>query len=168
MRSLLLLRHAKSDRGAQYPSDHARPLNSRGRRAAAAMGRFLAAVDRVPALAVTSTAERARTTVELAMDAGEWECPLVETDDLYLSGPEEVLAVAATLPEDASPALLAGHEPTFSAVVDLLTGARVDFVTGAVAAIDVHVERWASIRPGTGTLTFFVPPRLLTDGRIRL
>ena len=67
MRTLLLLRHAKSDWDASYADDHERPLAKRGKKAAALIGRHLAATGQVPDRVVSSTAVRAADTVRRAM-----------------------------------------------------------------------------------------------------
>ena len=76
MRQLLVLRHGKSDWDADYRGDHERPLASRGRRAAAAVGRFLAAAGPMPDRVLSSSAVRALSTVRLAAEAGRWPPPI--------------------------------------------------------------------------------------------
>ena len=71
-RSLYVMRHAKSDWNAGGGSDHDRPLAPRGTRAAATIGRHLAAVDQVPDFALVSSARRAQETFNLAREAGGW------------------------------------------------------------------------------------------------
>ena len=77
MRSLYVLRHAKSDWDASYGVDFDRPLSERGVRAADLIGRFLASIDEAPDHVIASTAERARRTVELAVEAGDWTSPVL-------------------------------------------------------------------------------------------
>ena len=72
MRSVIMFRHGKSDWDADYGPDHDRPLTKRGIKAAKKMGKYLAGLDQVPHIVVSSTAVRARTTVELAMAEGNW------------------------------------------------------------------------------------------------
>ena len=72
MRSVVLFRHGKSDWDADYNVDHERPLAKRGIKAAKRMGKYLAELDEIPDIVITSTAVRAKTTVELAMKAGAW------------------------------------------------------------------------------------------------
>ena len=93
MKTLLVMRHAKSDWGTTSSRDHDRPLAERGVKAARRMGRFLAEADAVPELVVSSTAVRALKTAELAADAGEWSCPIVADERLYGSDPESILEV---------------------------------------------------------------------------
>jgi len=162
MKSLYLLRHAKSDWSTDYSSDHQRPLAKRGRRAAATIGRFLSDVEQKPDAIVTSTAVRARTTVELAAEAGGWACTVRPEPDLYGASMAELMVAIRAAPVDAKRLLLAGHEPTFSgAVAHLIGGGTVRMVTAALARIDLPVEHWEQSDLGIGTLIWLVTPKLL-------
>jgi len=146
MRTLLLMRHAKSDWDADFESDHERPLNDRGVHGARLMGRVLAGRGLAPNLVVSSTAVRARTTAELAVDSGEWDCALRLDRALYESGPAGVLAAASTAP-DVPSLMLVGHQPTWSLLVRELTDETVDMKTAAVAVVEIGIDSW---RPLTG------------------
>ena len=161
MKSLILLRHAKSDWNTDFQRDHERPINDRGVRASKTVGRFLARAGEVPALVVTSSAVRARTTVELAAQAGEWQTSIEVTGALYEASDEAVLEVIHGLSEDSEGVLLAGHEPTWSSMVQRLTGARAKVVTATMVRIDLGVSRWQDVSFGLGTLVWSVSPKLL-------
>jgi phosphohistidine phosphatase len=162
MKTLLLLRHGKSDWDSDADRDHDRPLAPRGIKSARKVGRLLTAMGCVPDLVVASTAQRARATAELAAEAGEWGTPIELARDLYLCPPRVVLEVAAGVEDTVEKLLLVGHEPTWSQALELLTGARVDFVTGAIARVDLPIARWREIDTARASLSFFVPPALLS------
>lgn len=162
MKTILLFRHAKSDWETGAP-DPERPLNKRGRKAAARMGRFLAQAGEVAELVITSSALRARETVDRASQAGEWKPPVEVLDALYESSPEAVLAAIQSQDDGVSSLLLVGHEPTWSSLAaGLCGGGRLRLPTAAVARIDVGVERWGEVTPGSGELLWLVTPRLLS------
>ena len=162
MKTLILFRHGKSDWGADFGSDHERPINERGVRSARLMGRFLAAADQVPELAVTSSALRARTTLELAAEAGQWDCPIEVTDDLYNTYADAVIARIRMGDDGVDAVLLAGHEPVWSELAGgLIGGAHVRVPTATMVRIDFAVARWHDVKPGGGTLMWLVTPRLL-------
>ena len=163
MKTLLLLRHAKSDWNASFERDHERPINKRGRRSADQVGRFLVAADQVPDAVVTSSAVRARTTVERAMEAGGWSCPVEVTERLYEASTGEVLSLLQDLPHNVNRVLLAGHEPTWSTLVEEFTGARAKMVTAAVACIELAAPDWQRVSFGMGQLAWLLPPRLLPE-----
>jgi phosphohistidine phosphatase len=162
MKTLILLRHAKSDWGADYASDHDRPLNKRGRAAATLMGQLLARFEQVPERVLTSSAVRARETVKLAAEAGSWSCAVEVTPEFYASSPEEVLQRVHAENDGTSSLLLAGHEPTWSTLAAVLIGGGcLRFPTAAMARIDFDVHCWRDIDGGKGSLTWFLTPRLV-------
>ncbi len=164
MRSLIMLRHAKSDWRAAVGDDAERPLSKRGRRAARTMGRFLARTGELPDRALTSPALRAASTLRLAMQAGGWSCPVEACPELY-SGPEEALELIRREPDGTEVLLAVGHEPTWSSLAGALVGgARLRLPTAAMARIDFSGERWAAVEPGAGELAWLVVPSLLTRG----
>ena len=168
MKRLLLLRHAKSDWDSGAATDHERPLAPRGTKAARAIGRFMAVTGVVPDHAITSSAVRARTTLELAMKAGGWACPVDTTQALYDAGAHDVLEVVGDCSDADDAVLIVGHQPTWGGIAELLTGASLRMATGTLVGIDLPIESWGWVRPGLGELAFVVPPRLLTDGSLDL
>jgi phosphohistidine phosphatase len=149
-RTLVLLRHAKSDRSGDE-ADLDRPLASRGRRQAPDAGRWLAAnIDSI-SLAVVSPAARARSTWELV--AGELDEPprTVVDDRLYAASGDELLAVVRALPEDVDTAILVGHNPGLEDLAWLLTGESTRMTTSALAVIAVPGS-WSSVAPRSSAL----------------
>ncbi len=157
------MRHAKSEWGSAAISDRERPLNRRGVAAARAMGRALTLAGQRPDLVLASPALRARSTAELAADAGTWEAPICIADSLYPGSPREILNVVATEAGDAERVLTVGHEPATSETASLLLGdATLRMTTAAAAAFEV--VSWDSLEPGDGLLLWMLVPRLFTDG----
>ena len=164
MKTVILFRHGKSDWASDTGVDRDRPLARRGQKAARVMGEFLARTGLAPDAAVSSPAVRARTTLELAMKAGGWMCPVQVSEALYREGPYAVLEQVGLQPGDVNRVLLVGHEPTWSELVGVLVGGgRHRMPTGALAAIDFEVDDWPDVAAGKGHLAFLLPPRLL-DG----
>lgn len=161
-----MMRHAKSDWDASFGDDRTRPLNERGRRSAAAMGRLLSLTGRVPDAAITSPAVRARSTLEIALEAGGWHCPVVVDDRLYHGGPDTVIEAVRDHAGRSARLMIVGHEPTWSMLIADLGGGAVRMVTGAVVALEV--PEWPSLRRGSGRLLWMSIPRMLTDGDLHL
>lgn len=158
MKTLLLMRHAKSDWTADYSNDHDRPLNQRGVVSARKMGEVLAARDLAPDLVISSTAVRARTTAELAAEAGSWRTSITLDPVLYGTSSREVIDVAAAAP-NVERLMLVGHQPTWSATVHDLTGEYVDMKTAAVAVISAPIDEWIQLFRGTSDLVEVLYPR---------
>jgi phosphohistidine phosphatase len=163
-RTLLLLRHAKSD----YPAgvaDHDRPLAPRGVREAGLAGDWLRA--NAPAVdgVLCSTATRARQTLaRTGIDA-----PTRYAERLYGAAPGTMVEEINTVSDDVKTLLVVGHEPTMSAVALVLAGAEgtdaavaerisAKFPTSAIAVLSVP-GAWDGLEPGRAALISFQVPR---------
>jgi len=162
MKTVIIFRHAKSDWSSAQPNDHDRPLAPRGRKSAKLMGRFLERSSQAPDSLVTSSAVRARTTAELAMKAGEWECTKRVTDRLYNCSPADMLREVQAEPDTSQALLIVGHEPTCSETIARLAGhVNAAFSTGAMARLDLPIQRWRDADFGTAQLIWLVTPKLV-------
>lgn len=135
-RSLILLRHGKSDWSGDV-ADIARPLAKRGRRQAQDAGRWLAAnIDSID-LAVVSPASRARSTWDLV--AAELDVPPRTRIDerVYAASGHELLTVVRELSDDIETVVLVGHNPGIQDLASLLTGEWTPMTTSALAVITV-------------------------------
>ena len=140
MATLLVMRHAKSDWNADYGRDHDRPLNERGRRSARIMGMVLNGEGLAPQHVTSSTAVRARTTVELAAESGAWAAPITLDESLYDGGVDAALEVISGAP-DVETIMVVGHQPTWSMLVKSLTAEPADMKTATVAVIELDTDR---------------------------
>lgn len=149
MRTLLLMRHAKSSWDDPELADHDRPLNKRGKRDAPRMGRLLLKEKLVPDAILTSTAVRARETARAVAEALEFDAEPQVDKDLYLAGPAEILTVLRRLDDDADRVMLIAHNPGLEDLLEALTGSRDSLPTAAIARIDLSVRRWKDLKSGT-------------------
>jgi phosphohistidine phosphatase len=164
MKTVLFLRHGKSDWDAPFDHDHERPLAKRGRKAAKTVGRYLSHIDFVPDGIISSTALRARDTVSIASKAGSWDTDIRENQTLYGATPEQLVKIIQSEPDSTERLMLVGHEPTWSETTGLLIGqANIRFPTAAVARVDCDIASWSSLRFGRGELIWFFPPKALPD-----
>jgi phosphohistidine phosphatase len=159
-RTLILIRHAKSDWDGFDGDDHARKLNPRGRQAAPKIGRWLADKDHIPDLMLVSDAARTLETASLIC-AGWPQPPRVETlRDLYLASPEVMLdaLIKTTHPCVA----MVAHNPGIAILAQALLARAPDhpkfdqYPTGAITIIDFEND---VVAPQTGILKDFVVPR---------
>jgi phosphohistidine phosphatase len=163
MRTLLVLRHAKSDWAGGH-ADVDRPLNTRGRVTARLMGRFLASTRQTPDAVICSPAVRAQRTLELAMEEGGWSCPVRTAEALYGDGVAGTLAEVRREADVNETILVVGHQPTWQDLVQrCIGGGRVGFPTATLARVDFEGDRWVDVEPGEGILTFLVPPKLFSE-----
>jgi phosphohistidine phosphatase len=155
---LLVMRHAKSDWNADYGPDHERPLNDRGVKSARVMGEVLAKDGLIPLLVISSTAVRARRTAELAIESGGWDTSLILEPGLYGTGPDTAMEVAGRAPS-VERLMLVGHQPSWSKLVQALTGELADMKTATVAVVDLPGCDWGQLAPNRGTLVEVIQPR---------
>jgi phosphohistidine phosphatase len=167
LRQLLLIRHAKSSWDDPGLSDHSRPLNARGRAAAAAMRQTLLGLALSPDVVLVSSARRTLQTLE-ALEPWE-ETPIVEPmDALYLATAPQLLKMLNGVAETARSVMMIGHNPGLHELALQLAGSARDpadarrlaegFPTGALAEF-VIPGAWGTLSPGGGRLHRFVCPR---------
>ncbi len=163
MKTLGLLRHAKSDWGQSDKRDFDRGLNARGRRGAALMGQHVLTHaihwDRL----IASPAERVRRT----LDAAALGIAPVWDERLYLASTDTIFEVLRAA--EGTAVLLAGHNPGLGDMIlefvaparenALFDEAKVKFPTAAFAVLELAIDDWADIRPECGTLVHFKRPR---------
>ncbi|MFQ5400457.1 MAG: histidine phosphatase family protein [Anaerolineae bacterium] len=164
MKTVLVLRHAKSSWAFADLGDHERPLNERGRRDAPRMGRLLRREGIVPELILSSTAERALATAEaVALDSG-YEAEIEVLRRLYHAGPETYLDILRNMGDSVGRVMMVGHNPGMEELVTSLTGTWVRMPTAALAQIELPVAHWRELTDSvTGTLVNLWRPKEVKD-----
>jgi phosphohistidine phosphatase len=146
MKTLYLVRHAKSSRDDPTLSDRDRPLNERGLDDASAMGKRLAKHKVKPDLMVSSPALRALTTAQrIAGEIGYPRKHVLVDDQLYAARVDDLLAVVRDTDEKIDRLMLFGHNPEFSGLASRLAGQSVDMSTCAVAEFDYDSRSWSDV-----------------------
>ncbi len=160
MKTLLLLRHAKSSWKQPELHDHDRPLNKRGKKEAPKVGSYLKENDLVPDMILTSTARRAQDTARAVAEETGFEKPIDMHQDLYLSDKACYLDILRCLPDEAQRVLLVGHNPEMEEVLTLLTDVTTHLPTAALAQIDLPISSWQELNEATdGRLVNIWAPR---------
>lgn len=145
MKTLMLMRHAKSSWDNAAQSDHDRPLNERGRYDAPRMGRLLAQLDLVPDHIISSTAVRAADTAgAVALTAG-FEGDITYTRQLYHAEPETYIELAQAADDSFASILMFGHNPGIEELVADLSGVAEHMPTAALAVFDVTIDSWGEL-----------------------
>ncbi len=166
MKTLTLLRHAKSAWDDPVQRDFDRPLNKRGRRAAQTVGAAMRGEGLSFDQVIASPAVRV---VETLADVEEgYAGPLDASFDkrVYLATKETLLEIVQGADEAAERLLIVGHNPGLESLALVLTSAgdlrgelAVKYPTATLAEIRLPVERWADVEAGIGTLVRFMRPR---------
>lgn len=168
MKTLTLLRHAKSSWDDPAMRDFDRPLNRRGRVAARTMGREMRTLKlRFDAVVASPAVRVVETLAGLAESYGRDLEPVYDRR-VYLASHSALLDIVQETGDGDDRLLLLGHNPGFEQLA--LALAREDdgenratlgekYPTGALAEIELPITRWREAAPGIGTLTRFIRPR---------
>jgi phosphohistidine phosphatase len=161
MKTVYLLRHAKSDWSETSLDDFARPLSRRGKRARKLIARHVAGwqVD----LVVCSPAVRAKATAKPVLDV--LGCPVRYDDTLYGADVDDSLVITRTLPDSASSVMFVGHNPSMEEFTALLCGSSPRYPTGALGTLELGIENWNDTTRGCASLVTLITPAQLTDAK---
>jgi phosphohistidine phosphatase len=161
MKTLYLMRHAKSSWSFDDLSDKERPLNGRGRDDAPAMGQALANRDIQLDLLVASPAVRALSTAALVAKELQYPPERIEViDRIYEAEVMDLLDVVRQLPDGADSVLLVGHNNTITDFANLLSPNPVpDMPTAAIVCLKFTCDRWADVNQNNAELYFYDHPR---------
>jgi len=171
VKTILLFRHAKSDRDDPALKDHDRPLNDRGREAAPKMATYIKAGEYRPDLVLCSTARRTVETFDLAKGALD-EAKVKFEEGLYLAESRQLIERLRWLEDDVEAVMIIGHNPGLEQLAHALAASpkrereeklhrrmREKFSTAALAVITLPVKAWRDVKPGTGKLVDFMRPK---------
>jgi phosphohistidine phosphatase len=149
MKTLLVLRHAKSSWDDPARDDHERPLNKRGRRDAPRMGELVREYGLMPDVVISSDAVRARLTAEAMAEAAHYAGEILLDQNLYLASPDDILLLLRGVRQNAETVMIVGHNPGLEELVEQLTGERQDLPTAALAQVVLPIDRWRDLTPST-------------------
>ncbi len=162
MKTLILVRHAKSSWKDASIDDHDRALNKRGEHDAPFMAKiFFKKKIKVDAI-FSSTALRALTTAkEFAKAIGFGKENIILEKELYLAGTEELFSFVKNTDDKLQSIMLFGHNPVTTSFAELLTKSNFENVpTCGVVAIDFDIDSWKQVTQGNGKLRFFEFPKM--------
>ena len=143
---LLLLRHAKSSWDSSAQTDHERPLNDRGIRAAATMARFCQNRDLLPDRILASDSCRTRETVERFIETANWDGPIVFTTELYHASLEMLIDIARSHGEGSQRLMIVAHNPGIEELTSLLSGETIVCPTATLSQFRVASSAWTDWR----------------------
>ncbi|NEM96584.1 SixA phosphatase family protein [Pontibacter burrus] len=161
MKTLYILRHAKSSWEFDELSDHDRPLNKRGRNDAPLMGRELSSRGVLPDLIVSSPAVRAITTATLVgKELGYSPDDIVIEDRIYGADKNTLLEVVQETPVEIESVMLVGHNDAVTDFANMLSPEVVGSIpTAGIIALDFNCESWYEISRDNADFLFFDFPK---------
>ena len=161
MKTLLLLRHAKSSWKDTSVKDFDRPLNQRGLKAAPAIGRLMRKRKLQPELVLSSPAERARQTTQLMLEAAGLKTEVRYDERIYEASAARLFEIVSQIDEEAGMVMMVGHNPGFEELLEALTGEARSLSTAALACIELDSEKWSKVKAGENRLAWLVKSKEL-------
>lgn len=161
MKTLYLLRHAKSSWDDPELKDFERPLNSRGQNDIPTMvSRFLARGSSVDCI-TCSPALRTKTTAQLFAKGIEFSGDqVVSNPGLYFAGTGMFLKAATLTDDDCDSALLVGHNPAITDFANAMMNTDIDNIpTCGLIQMKLNVSHWSEVELGIATLVEFDYPK---------
>jgi phosphohistidine phosphatase len=160
MKTLYVLRHAKSDWNDASLTDFERPLNERGVHAAQKMGAFMQQRGIVPDLIISSPARRARETAQIIKDAAVIAAEIHFEPRIYEAGMGDLMEIVSQVENDCEKLLIVGHNPGFEQLVEILSGEFQPMPTAALAEIELPIENWSETIRGGKLKNLFKPKEI--------
>jgi phosphohistidine phosphatase len=149
MKTLLILRHAKSSWKDDDLPDHDRPLNKRGKQDAPRMGKLLQEKGLTPELIISSTARRARKTAQLVAEESGFDGEILFERDLYAFESAAYLEKLTQISDHHQIVLLVGHNPGLEELLEQLTGEFLRLTTASLAQVNLAVASWSELDDDT-------------------
>ncbi len=167
MKTISILRHAKSDWSDADLDDFDRPLNKRGEKDAPRMGKYLKSTGKLPGIIYSSPALRAKTTAEIVKETSGYPGDIEYMPEFYASeSPEVYIDKIKRAPDNHDSIMVVGHNPTLeNLLADLLSDhpVNIKFPTAGLACLNVEIESWKELKPGTAILYWMMIPKALPD-----
>lgn len=145
MKTVLLLRHAKSSWSDPGLADIDRPLNKRGKRDAPRMGVLLNEEDLIPDLILSSPAVRAKKTAQAVIENCFFDGELETVADFYPGDPYTFIDTLLTVPDDYQRVMIVAHNPGLEEFLYVLAGESARMPTSALAEIMLPIDSWQDL-----------------------
>jgi phosphohistidine phosphatase len=162
MKTLFLLRHAKSSWDNSSLADFERPLNERGLRAAPLIGATILQHQFQIDLIISSSAKRAEQTALLVKEAARINCEIQFDAGIYEASSQKLRQIVTNIGKEIESILLVGHNPGFEVFLEFLTHKSHQMPTAALAVIDLRIDEWNKVAADTGKLRMLLRPKELT------
>ena len=159
MKTLYVLRHAKSSWENDELADFDRPLNERGNRAAPFIGEVMKANGLEPELILASSAVRASETARLVKEAAGLDAEIKHNERIYEASTQTLQNIVGSIDDSFDSVMIVGHNPGMEGFVRFLTGKSEPMPTAALAVIDLDISGWGQIDGAPGKLRKLFRPK---------
>jgi phosphohistidine phosphatase len=162
MKTLYLLRHAKSSWDDPSLKDFDRPLNTRGLKAAPKIGAYMLQEKIRPDVVLSSPALRAKQTTHIVCEAAGLSSLINFDERIYEAGVQRLFEIVTGFEDDIKTAVMVGHNPGFEELLAALTGESQRMPTAALACIELRIKKWSGLTGGSGKLKWLVKAKELS------
>jgi phosphohistidine phosphatase len=159
MKTLFILRHAKSDWNDANLADFDRPLNKRGLESAPLVGETIRKNEFQIDSIICSPAKRAEQTAVLVKEAAQIEADIRFDDRIYEASPHRLLGIASELDDEIKSVMLVGHNPGLEGLLKMLTHEAEAMPTAALAVVDLRIDSWKEIHIDCCSLRTLIRPK---------
>ena len=162
MKTLYLIRHAKSDWNNTGLSDFNRPLNKRGKNNAPLMGKKFNELNPCIDLIISSPAKRALQTVKMISKELQYEYDSIQFDkSIYHSSYTNLNEIINNINNTINTLVIVGHNPGLTNLSNYLTNNYIDnIVTCGIVKIELEIDNWNEIIEGIGSKVFYIYPKM--------
>lgn len=162
MKTLYLLRHAKSSWDDPGLKDFDRPLNKRGLKAAPKVGAYMLKEKIRPDVILSSPALRAQQTTHVVCEAAGLSALINFDERIYEASVQRLFEIVAGFADAVNTAMMVGHNPGFEDLLAALTGESQRMPTAALACIELKTKKWSDLTGGCGKLKWLVKAKDLS------
>ena len=164
MKTLFLMRHAKSSWKEDGLDDHERPLKKRGKKDIKLIAKVMKKNNFNPDLIITSSAVRAKDTADLLAEALGYKGKIVVSDDLYMGEPADYMKILQGIKDKYDSVLIVGHNPGLEAYLQIIDGEIEALPTAGLGYLMLAIDEWSEITLETmGDLVGFWKPKDLRE-----
>jgi len=164
MKTLLLMRHGKSSWKDDSLKDFERPLKKRGKKDSKKIAKVIAKNNLTPDLILSSSATRARETVDVVTETLEFQNRIVFHDELYMGEPSDIITAINNLSDDYNIVMIVGHNPGLEAYLQIVDGEIEALPTAGLGQLVLVLDSWKDLSFDTmGELIGFWTPKSLAE-----
>lgn len=159
MKTLFLLRHAKSSWDNPNDTDFERPLNKRGLKTAPFMGEILAKRKIQPGLILSSPAMRAKQTAVLVKESAKFSAEITFEKRIYEASLTTMMEILSEIDDKFASVLIVGHNPSIEYLIRALSGEIQPIPTATFTKINMYFEKWDELYENCGEIEFIIRPK---------
>ncbi len=161
MKTIYLIRHAKSDWSNAFLDDFDRDLNKRGKKSITIMAKVLKEKKIKPDIIISSPAKRTKSTIERLLKKLEFKEKITYLNKLYLADSEAILSIIKNIDNKYDSVFIIGHNPGLTDFVNLMTNVNINNIpTLGIIEMKCESEEWRDCKYHKAKVEFFIYPKM--------